>query len=290
MGNGPTPNIGKTLVTRREARRIASTGMSLPNRTPIGAKAALALSVGNVVVSLGWHDTEQRRVLMAAEWTYDPIAHVFRNAVGKTLTAKQMVTIRDAFILSREEHVKAIVAQWDVGEITREVMINLFRQATAETITALSVIGAGGQQRAGQIADFERILSDALGKQMPFADRFVQEILSGALSADDIAARAAQYQSSAVETYEQASASDWGIDLPYWPADHLTTCFSNCRCAWLIDTVFEGDDQVTFATWATEGDDKVCEDCAARGQEWQHREVSRMPRTDPGPHGLEQAA
>ena len=210
------------------------------------------------------------------EWEYVVSRHAYRNTrTGKWLTWAQMVAIRDTFIEARQEVVRGLAARYVAGEIGANEFARLFRSITAETHAALAIMGAGGAERFGQLPVAVRNLQGILADQMPYAEAFLREIAAGLLSDADIANRAALYQGAAVEAYEQANADDFEIDLPYMPGDGDTVCLSNCRCAWNVETVFEDDDEVTYATWVTENDGNVCDDCAERGREYDHREVRR---------------
>jgi hypothetical protein len=229
---------------------------------------------------------------MAVEWLYSLEKHQYVNAkTGRKLTPKQLTKIRDSFIKVREDSARALAERLASGEITQAAFEDAFRASVAETFAAQQALGAGGFENLAKLPGEVQQLETMLTKQIPFADQFMQDMKAGLLSNDEIAQRAALYQGSSVEAFEKANASDAGVgDLPYWPGDWGTVCKAGCRCSWEIETVFEGEDEVTYVTWQTEEDGAVCEDCQQRGNDNQHREVSRVPRTDPGPHGLEQAA
>ena len=221
----------------------------------------------------------------AIEWVYDIGKHKYINAkTGRALTDKQVTAIRDGFVKAREAYVRGITNMYTSGEISLPTWTTLFEQATAETMTALHTLGAGGAENAALTGDALK-LQELLDAQLPYSRQFISEVEAGKLTDDQIAARAAQYQSAGIEAYEQAQANDWGIgeDMPYYPADGGTECGPGCRCSWVIEDEFDGDDQVTYITWETNADDKVCADCAARAAENQRKEISRTTRTDRNP-------
>jgi hypothetical protein len=219
---------------------------------------------------------------MAIQWEYDASKHVYRNkATGRKLTQRQVIGIRDKFIEGRQQIVRGLAEQLANGEITQPAFEAAFRAATAESFAAQQMFGAGGINNLATLSDPAKALQAMLDKQIPFADVFMQDIAAGKLSPDEIANRAALYQGSSIEAYEKSNAADAGIDsLPYWPGDWGTECKAGCRCSWLIDTVFDGNDEVTIVTWETEHDGAVCPDCEQRGNDNQQREVARVPRTD----------
>lgn len=219
---------------------------------------------------------------MASNWLYDATSHTFRNATtGRKLTPQQVVKIRDTFIQVREDAAKSLAERLASGEITQGEFSTALRAYTAETMAAQQALGAGGWESLSNLSDGAKQLQALLDKQVPFMDAFMKDIQSGNQSDDQIAQRAALYQGASVQAYEQANAADAGIDsLPYYPGDWSTECKAGCRCSWEIESSFDGNDEVTYATWQTEDDGAVCDDCQARGNEWQNKEISRAPRTD----------
>lgn len=217
---------------------------------------------------------------MADQWTYDTARHAYVSvATGEYMSWAESVAIRDQFILARQQLARDLVARYIAREITFRQFALAFNALTAETFTALSMFGAGGAERWAQLPGAQRALDRLLQAQIPYAEGFLQEIIAGTLTPEAIANRATLYQGAAVEAYETANADDWEIELPYYPAED-TICQTNCRCAWNLETVFEDDDEVTYATWVTEGDDNVCDTCAERGAEWQRVEMKRTTKTD----------
>lgn len=213
-------------------------------------------------------------------WVYDVTSHTFRNArTGKVMTAADMVTVRDAFLEARRQAAFQVVQQYIDRLITYQQFAQAFRALTAETHAALAILGAGGSARFAQLPTATRSLYDALRMQAVYADQFLADVLAGTMTPDEMKNRAGMYQESAVTTYEETSADDWSLDLPYFPGDGDTQCMMRCRCSWSIENVFEGDYAVTYATWVTERDGNVCEDCAARGNEWDRVEVRRRGMT-----------
>lgn len=212
-------------------------------------------------------------------WTYDNIRHKFVNAAtGAPLTQAQLIVVRDSFLSARSDVARALVRRYLAGEITFDVWVAAFRHETALTHAAMYQLGAGGSERMTQLSVWTQRLQTMLERQIPYANGFIDEVLAGLVTPAQMEERAALYMGAAVESYERANADDWQIDLPYFPADG-TLCLTNCRCSWNIETVIEGDSEVTYATWQTEGDDDVCAVCEERGNEWQRVEIRRARLT-----------
>lgn len=206
---------------------------------------------------------------MAVEWLYDPDEHRYYRD-GRVVSLREIVRTRDQFAAARQAMLRALGEQLAAGTITLAVWEVEFRRIVAETITALHLFGAGGEQMIRQKPVHIARLVEALERQIPFARSFIDEVRDGVVAADAVAARSELYVGAGITAHDQARADDWGITLPYYPADHGTPCQSNCRCSWEITTSTDeatGRD-VTRAYWQTEGDSKVCSGCRSRGAEF----------------------
>jgi hypothetical protein len=207
---------------------------------------------------------------VAVKWTYDPTANQYSYPSGRKVPLRELVRVRDGFAAARQTMLRELGEQLASGKIGLPEWEVQFRAIVSETISALHMFGAGGEQMLAQNPMHIVRLRMALNEQMPFSSRFVSQIYTGEVSPEAVAARSEQYVGAGIKAYEQARADNWGITLPYYPADHLTECHGNCRCSWSITTTTDattGND-VTKAWWQTEGDDKVCADCRRRGADY----------------------
>lgn len=213
---------------------------------------------------------------MATEYTYDPDSHAYRDERGLIVPFRAMVSIRDGFVSARQVLVRDLAVLYTSGAIDLDTFITRFRAITAESLAALFLLGGGGAAAVTARPLSLSLLQTLLDRQMPFASSFFDDIRAGSLSDAEIGARAALYQEAAVTSYEQAAADSWGIELPFYPADHGTECESNCRCSWEITTVTNPDtgQDETYATWNTMGDAKVCSGCRQRASEWQNQRIA----------------
>ena len=203
-------------------------------------------------------------------WTYDPRLHRFRDARGNLVSMRDLITTRDRFVAAREAMAQALGESFASGAISLDDFEAQFRALTAETITAMQMFGAGGEAMLRQKPVHIARLVELLTRQIPYADAFLSELRAGEVSPEAAGARAAMYQAAGINAYEVAQSDDWGISLPYYPADGDTECHSNCRCSWEITTNWDEAQQrdVTYARWQTEGDDKVCDGCQGRADAW----------------------
>jgi len=213
---------------------------------------------------------------MASLWDYDPDRHVWISPAGQIISFPQLITLRDGFASARQAMVRALGEELAAGTITMDEWAQAFKALSAETITALHLFGSGGEAMVRQRPALVARLATLLERQIPFADAFIAEVRSGAVSLDAVAARSELYVGAGIEAYEQARADERGIELPYYPADGSSECKSNDRCAWIIETRWDDElgRDATFATWQTEHDENVCDTCRQRGAEWQNRMIA----------------
>jgi hypothetical protein len=207
---------------------------------------------------------------VADQWTYDPQKRQYVDPNGRLVPIRELVRVRDQFASARQAMLRTIGEQLAAGTITVAEWEAQFRAIVAETITALHIFGAGGETMVRTKPMHLRRLVTALERQIPFANAFVSELQTGQIEATAVAARSELYVGAGITAYEEARADEWGVTLPYYPADHGTPCESNCRCNWTITTStheLTGRDMTT-AYWQTEGDGKVCDGCQQRAAEY----------------------
>lgn len=195
-------------------------------------------------------------------WTYDRTRHAYVSPDGVLLNRRASVALRDAFVRARAEIARDLAAQYTSGALNRLDFAAAFYRFVEDTLLASFLFGHGGAN-ADLVRDAQRI-QQLINEQLGFASEFVFAIEREGLSAAQIEARAAMYADAAVYAYEEARALDHGFSLPAYPADHSTPCEGGCRCWWEITE----DEANWYATWHTEGDDRVCPDCARNGRAW----------------------
>lgn len=203
---------------------------------------------------------------MAVEWLYDPDQHRYYRD-GVVVPIRELVRTRDQFAAAQQALLRALGEQLDAGTISITEWETQFRAIAAETLTALHMFGAGGEAMVRDRPIHIIRLIQALERQIPYANEFVRQVRTGEIETTAIAARSELYVGAGITAYEQARSDDWGITLPFYPADGDTECLANCRCSWELSTSLDEDTgrDVTMAVWQTEGDDKVCASCMGRG-------------------------
>lgn len=119
----------------------------------------------------------------------------------------------------------------------------------------------GGETRR-LTPDAEALVVKAVQAQLPYLDRFADEIASGGWL-EKYHARAALYAGSIKPTFWQARAG--GLEMPYYPGDGTTPCLGNCRChletTWLDEENLDAD---VYWRLGAEQHCTVCPERAAR--------------------------
>ncbi|MCC6314204.1 MAG: hypothetical protein IT337_09315 [Thermomicrobiales bacterium] len=128
------------------------------------------------------------------------------------------------------------------------------------------LLGRGGRATADAAA--KAALADLVNTQLAYAKAFAADVGlrlgDGTATVEGVAARSALYAGASVQAFDQGRSLDWGVRLPFYPSDGDTACGGNCRCAWEIA---DFEDRIE-ATWHTEGDSRVCDDCRSRGNRY----------------------
>jgi hypothetical protein len=120
---------------------------------------------------------------------------------------------------------------------------------------AAYLVGSQGDTLSPQA---ERLIKDAVKAQLPYLDRFADEIAANGWR-EALAARAQLYAGSIKPTFWRARA--FGLPLPYWPAQD-TACMGNCRCEWRIDWL-DQENLDADCTWVR-GHGDSCSTCIDR--------------------------
>lgn len=190
-------------------------------------------------------------------------ATYYDSATSKALTASQLRDIRDALADGLEAEITDLVARFQSGEITITEWAVKFADLIRSGMTAGYALGHGGVHTLDTeaMAKIDALIRD----QTSFAERFIRDLGTTEMSPEQMTARAQLYAGQAVRAYEEARGAANGIELPVYPGDGGTPCLGRCRCYWSI----ESDDTTVTATWVTSSDDRVCEGCFQRGQDFQ---------------------
>ena len=86
-----------------------------------------------------------------------------------------------------------------------------------------------------------------------------------------ISARSRMYMNSSREAFERGQMRAHGIpSLPDYPGAGNTACFTNCRCAWQYEEVYDesGEFLGWNCTWVLDPPAEHCVDCDAYSRQW----------------------
>lgn len=171
-----------------------------------------------------------------------------------TPTQRDLLTEFQGLAASQIAH---LADRYAVGQVTLAEFERLFKLEVKDMYIA-TVWTANGRTGATQ-AQYG-LAGRRLRDQYQFMHGFFQEIQAGALSVEQITARAAMYARSSSQVLEQLGAAEPGMPrLPHYPGDGSTTCLSNCKCS--LDTVkVEQGYDIFWRTSAAEH----CDDCRRR--------------------------
>jgi hypothetical protein len=189
--------------------------------------------------------------------------------VAKSVTQAQLRTVRNQLADGISDGLGEIADAFHAGSMTLMEWAARFAAFIRHGTIAGWLLGSGGTNAVTNDA-LSRI--DALiAKQTPFAEQIIRDLGQAQLSPEQTRARAKMYAGTAVTAYEQGMAYRNGIDLPTYPGMGDTTCYTNCRCSWRIETT----DTEVMAFWDTAGDAKVCESCQSLSRKYNPLRVPR---------------
>lgn len=200
----------------------------------------------------------------AGRWSYDTDRHRYRDrTAGKLLPPTRLVRARDALADAFVDRTDMLAQQVADGEIDVPDWEQAMRTLIQSLFVAQYAAGRGG---LAALTDADRAAIGPLVRdQWSYLAGFADAVPAGALSASQIAARAALYLASSVQAFELGQAAAHGVELPGYPGDGSCDGLSNCRCWWELAPADAGQ---IAATWRTERDRRVCDPCAARGDDW----------------------
>ena len=199
-------------------------------------------------------------------WAFDPVTHRYTNG-KRVLTERQLLDLRNSIADGMGEESASLATRLLDGEITLAQWAEEFAALIHDGVSAGFVLGRGGvmQMDATAVERLASLITDQLGFAKAFATDLSTSLDLGTATVDGVAARSALYGGGAVQAFHVGQSQDWGIELPYYPADGETSCLGRCRCEWHITDNADGEPE---ATWVTVGDERVCPECEARGKEY----------------------
>src|SRR5262245_35339750 len=179
-------------------------------------------------------------------WIYDKLRGIFSR--GKRTV--DPVAARDEIATAAAARSGELAARLGTGRLTLAGWAQAMAAEVRNATVAQFLLGVGGQ--SGMTPLLRLHLDGLVSDQMTYLRGFAGEIGSGALTAEQIAARSALYFDSSIGAYEQGRAMSQGLPLPEYPPLHV-----GCRCQW----VYYDDNRERVAQWQTAADERVCPTC-----------------------------
>lgn len=163
---------------------------------------------------------------------YDNASHRWREtSSGRFLSQQKVTKLRDDFIDAQKDAVRQAARSMLDGTPV-QTFERQMRQQIKDTFIAEYMLARGGKN-AMTPSDYGR-LGSMLRKQYEYLHTFCEDIQTGRLSINGIAARAAMYMDSATQAFERGKAAARDLTLPAYPGDGSTACKANCKCYWDI--------------------------------------------------------
>lgn len=199
-----------------------------------------------------------------AAWVWDPVKRRYVTASGAALGQRELIAVRDGFAEGAAQVLTELAGAWMDGALTLDQFAAAFEQWIADTVTSGYLLGRGGAEALTE-ADIG-IIQREIDRQVGHAREMIDEFRRGAASAEQVAGRAPGYAGGSVNAFDQGREGAFGgsFTFPVYPGDGETSCYGNCRCYWVIDTYPDRYEM----TWVTEGDGRVCPECAQRGVDY----------------------
>jgi len=140
-----------------------------------------------------------------------------------------------------DAYLDSLADAWAAGEISLAEYQQLFKQELKDLYLA-TAWAVTGDVRAKSPAIYGQIAGTLEG-QYTYAAEFFIAIGLGALTLNQIKARARLYVAAGRQVAEGSAMTDGGLpELPHYPADGSTPCGSNDKCTLRIDSVENGFD------------------------------------------------
>lgn len=198
-------------------------------------------------------------------WSYDPDRHRFVNG-SRVLSEREILAIRNTIADGMDVESAALAKRLIAGEIALAEWARAFAKLIRDGVSAGFLVGRGGAAKmdAASTNALNAIIDDQFGFARQFATDLESSLDAGTATVEGVANRSALYSGASVHAFDQGRSADWGIQLPYFPGDGGTQCLGRCRCEWMIDSTDAG----ISAIYMTKGDERVCDDCVARGNEY----------------------
>lgn len=197
-----------------------------------------------------------------ADWRWDDTATRYRDQVTGRFLSRQAV---DGFITesisTASQYSEGLASILGDGQITSGGWYAGMRQEIKEEYIRQYLLGHGGLEQMTQ-SDWGSI-GGMISEQYKYLEGFYQEVLTGNLSPEMIAARSDMYLNSAREAFERAQdrlASDLGYDEESWNVDpsveNCDDCLAFAAMGWV-----KADDDPYGGAFPGSGDTQCLTNC-----------------------------
>ena len=191
-------------------------------------------------------------------WYWDADQYRYVTETGTLFSKTRMAGMVNQSIDLSANFTNTLTERLINGDITRAQFSSLLREELKGEYIRQYLLGRGGYAQMSQ-ADWGSI-GGSLAEQYRYIDGFIDAILSGDLTAKELASRSRMYSNSSREAYSRArdrTMVAWGADEEGWyttsgnscvncvdyegegfmpmgyfpePCDGTTVCLTNCRC------------------------------------------------------------
>jgi len=198
-----------------------------------------------------------------ADWVYDRSAKQYVDvSTGERLDQEALAGYAAPVVTYQAERLDALTDALTAGEMTVRSFDREFRDRVTRGVLAGYMAGRGGINMMDDAA--RAAAGEAALIQQEFARNYVEKIIAGELTPNQIKARARLYPASTRANLFNGIAGAFGIRLEQWPGSGHTECMSACQC----HLTFEDRDTAVDVTWHLGPAEGHCSDCPDLARRW----------------------
>jgi len=205
---------------------------------------------------------EQAKVA-GADWVYDRSANEYIDvATNDRLEQKALADLAAPVVDYQVDRIDALTDALTAGDMTVRSFDREFRDRVTRGVLAGYMAGRGGinmMDDAARAAAGEEALI-----QQEFARGYVEKVIAGELTPNQIKARARLYPASTRANLFKGIAGAFGIRLEQWPGSGHTECLGACQC----HLTFEQRETTVDVTWHLGPAEGHCVDCPDLARRW----------------------